>query len=133
MRRRSHRTPDLITRINVTPIIDVALVLVVILLVTAPMLSVADLAVALPKAQPREVEDHDNVSTACAISGELAVDRDRVPREHLVEALRKALTRPGNPKNVLVVIRADSGVPYGEIRELLAQARTAGARRLAVA
>ena len=38
----------IITRVNVTPIIDVALVLVIILLVTAPMLSVADLPVDLP-------------------------------------------------------------------------------------
>jgi biopolymer transport protein ExbD len=44
----------LITKVNVTPIIDVALVLVIILLVTAPMLSVADLPVNLPQAQTRE-------------------------------------------------------------------------------
>ena len=44
----------MITKINVTPIIDVALVLVIILLVTAPMLSIADLPVDLPQARTRE-------------------------------------------------------------------------------
>src|SRR5881409_2985969 len=132
MRRRIAPRQELITKINVTPIIDVALVLVTILLVTAPMLSVADLAVDLPKAHTREAEDERNVSITRTVDGEVAVDRERVPRERLVETLRAALARPGNA-GVLVVIRADSGVPYGEIRSLLGDARAAGARRLAVA
>ncbi len=132
MRRRPSRDNHLITKINVTPIIDVALVLVTILLVTAPMLSIADLPVDLPKAHTREAEDERNVSITRAVDGAVAVDRERVPRERLVEVLRAALARPGNA-GVLVVIRADSGVPYGEIRSLLGDARAAGARRLAVA
>jgi len=132
MRRRVRRDGELITRINVTPIIDVALVLVTILLVTAPMMSVADLPVNLPKAQTREAEDERNVSITRSVAGELAVDRTRVTREQLGVALRAALARPGNDR-VLVVVRADSGVPYGEIRDLLGEARKAGARRIAVA
>ena len=132
MRRRSSRSQDLITRVNVTPIIDVALVLVTILLVTAPMLSVADLPVDLPRAHTREAEDEANVSITCALNGDLAVDRERVTHERLVATLKSALKRPGN-SNVLVVIRADAGVPYGQIRTLLAEARAAGAHRLAVA
>ncbi len=132
MRRRASRDNHLITKVNVVPIIDVSLVLVTILLVTAPMLSIADLPVDLPKAHTREAEDQRNVSITRAIDGEVAVDRERVPRERLVETLRAALARPGNA-GVLVVIRADAGVPYGEIRSLLGDARAAGARRLAVA
>ena len=132
MRRRPSRDNHLITKINVTPIIDVALVLVTILLVTAPMLSTADLPVDLPKAHTREAEDERNVSVTRAVDGAVAVDRERVARERLVEVLRAALARPGNA-DVLVVIRADSGVPYGEIRSLLGDARAAGAQRLAVA
>jgi len=132
MRRRASRDNHLITKVNVVPIIDVSLVLVTILLVTAPMLSIADLPVDLPKAHTREAEDERNVSITRAIDGEVAVDRERVPRERLVETLRAALARPGNA-GVLVVIRADAGVPYGEIRSLLGDARAAGAQRLAVA
>ena len=57
MIRRAVPHPEAITRVNVTPIIDVALVLVIILLVTAPMMSVADLPVDLPSARTREAED----------------------------------------------------------------------------
>jgi biopolymer transport protein ExbD len=131
--RHRHVTPsDLITRINVTPIIDVALVLVTILLVTAPMLTVADLSVDLPRAHTRGAEDERNVSITRTVNGDLALDRQRIAREQLRAALAAVLARPGNA-NVLVVIRADTGVPYGEIRRLLADARAAGAHRLAVA
>ena len=56
MRRHAAKT-DLITKVNVTPIIDVALVLVIILLVTAPMMSVSYLPVRLPESRTREAED----------------------------------------------------------------------------
>lgn len=132
MRRRTSVPSDLITRINVTPIIDVALVLVTILLVTAPMMTAADLPVNLPQAHTREAEDERNVSITRTAAGALAVDRQHVTPGELRSTLRAVLARPGN-HDVLVVVRADSGIPYGEIRTLLAEARAAGARRLAVA
>jgi len=132
MRRRSAASSDLITKINVTPIIDVALVLVTILLVTAPMLSIADLPVNLPEAHTRGAEDERNISITRAANGDLAIDRKRVTAEALRAVLSSMLERAEN-QNVLVVIRADTSVPYGEIRTLLAEARAAGAQRLAVA
>lgn len=132
MRRRAAASSDLITRINVTPIIDVALVLVTILLVTAPMLTAADMPVNLPQAHTRGAEDQRNVSITRAVNGDLAVDREHVMPGQLRATLAAMLARPGN-HDVLVVVRADSSIPYGEIRALLAEARAAGARRLAVA
>ena len=132
MRRRPQQSVELITKVNVTPIIDVALVLVTILLVTAPMLSIADLPVNLPKAHTREAEDERNVSITRGANGDLAVDDHAVGAAGLQAAIRARLDAPGNDK-VLVVIRADSSTPYGEVRKLLAEARAAGAQRLAVA
>ena len=132
MRRRFAPRPELITRVNVTPIIDVALVLVIILLVTAPMLSVADLPVNLPQAHTREAEDERNVSVTLSSGGHVAVDDEVVDRSRLRRRLAERLHEPGN-ENVLVVVRADSGAPYSAVRELLADARAAGARRLAIA
>jgi len=131
-RRRTVTEPTLITRINVTPIIDVALVLVIILLVTAPLLSVADLPVNLPQARTREAEDERNVSVTLASDGSLAVDDDTVAPAELRARLAERLARPGD-QNVLVVIRADSTTPYARVRALLDDARQAGARRLAIA
>ena len=132
MRRRPQPQGELITKVNVTPIIDVALVLVTILLVTAPMLSIADLPVNLPMAHTREAEDERNVSITRASNGDLAVDDQAVGAAGLQAALRARLEAPGNDK-VLVVIRADASTPYRDVRLLLAEARAAGAKRLAVA
>lgn len=131
MRTRSPNT-DLITKVNVTPIIDVALVLVIILLVTAPMMSVADLPVDLPEARTREAEDQRNVSITVAASGMMAVDETGVAAGGLREALARRLAEPGN-EDVLVVVRADRGVPFETVRHTLEDARAAGAKRLALA
>ncbi len=121
-----------ITKINVTPIIDVALVLVIILLVTAPMLSVADLPVDLPAAHTRDSEDERNVSITLGVNGEVAIDREVIPPGDLHRALAARLAEPGNA-DVLVVVRADAGTAHGAVRELLSTARAAGATRLAIA
>ena len=132
MRRSPALDPEPITKVNVTPIIDVALVLVIILLVTAPLMSVADLPVNLPKASTREAEDERNVSVTLGANGVLAVDEQRVSRELLRNVLSERLADPRN-ENVLVVLRADSNAPYAEVEHLLGEARAAGARRLAIA
>ncbi|HKA25116.1 MAG TPA: biopolymer transporter ExbD [Candidatus Eisenbacteria bacterium] len=133
MRRRVTASSDLITRVNVTPIIDVALVLVIILLVTAPLLSVADVPVDLPQATTREAEDERNISITLGTHGELAVDETRVASEDLLtQAVRARLEKEGN-NDVLVVVRADSGAPYASVRDVLEKARAAGATRLAIA
>ncbi len=123
---------DLITRINVTPIIDVALVLVIILLVTAPMLSVADLEVNLPPARTRDAEDQRNVSITLGPDGEVAIDRDFITPELLRVTLAARLAEPGNA-DVLVVVRADSAASHAAVEKLLTEARAAGATHLAVA
>jgi biopolymer transport protein ExbD len=132
MKRRSVTQSEPITKINVTPIIDVALVLVIILMVTAPMLSVADLPVSLPEARTREAEDQRNLSITLASDGSMAVDNEMVPPGGLGTILARRLAEPGN-HDVLVIVRADSNTPYANLREVLDQARAAGAARLAIA
>lgn len=132
MRRRQPGYHVLITKVNVTPIIDVALVLVIILLVTAPLLSVADLPVDLPQARTREAEDERNVSITLSTTGALAVDEEVITRDMLQAALRARLAKAGN-EDVLVVVRADTESPYVSVRELLEEARAAGAKRIAIA
>lgn len=132
MMRRRQPWSEMITRPNMTPLIDVALVLVIILLVTAPMLSVADLPVNLPQAMTREAENERNVSITLGADGRLAVDDQVVDDQVLEAALRARLAEPGN-HDVLVVVRADSGAPFARVRDLLERARAAGATRIAIA
>ena len=130
--RLSGERHGLIAKINVVPLIDVCLVLVIILLVTAPMMVQSDLPVDLPQARTREAEDERNVSITLASNGDLAVDDVLVSRETLGPTLQSRLSEKGNDE-VLVVVRADSNAPYVAVRELLDQARAAGAQRVAIA
>src|SRR5262249_58617588 len=88
--------PEPITKVNVTPIIDVALVLVIIRLVTAPMMSVSDLPVNLPQAKTREAEDQRNVCITISSTGQLAVDDTTVGPEGLKPSLERPPAEPGN-------------------------------------
>ena len=118
--------------INLTPIIDVALVLVIILLITAPMLALADLDVELPAAVTRDAEDEVKINITLSMDGEMAINEHIIGRERFGRTL-KTLLSSGNNKNVLVVLRADTDVPYSSIQAILGEARAAGARRLAIA
>ena len=132
MRRTVTPSQEIIAKVNVVPIIDVSLVLVIILLVTAPLLTVADLPVDLPQARTREAEDERNVSVTLGSNGTLALDDKAVARETLRAALAARLSQPGN-EGVLVVVRADSGAPYGTVRGLLEDVKAAGATHIAIA
>ena len=132
MRRSRDASAEIITKVNVTPIIDVALVLVIILLVTAPMHTVADMQVNLPAARSRGADEDRNVSITLGTHGELAVDRQVVTAATLRPVLSARLAQPGN-EDVVVVVRADTGAPYTSVGHLLEEARAAGAHRLAIA
>lgn len=132
--KRTHNRGGMPLRavINVTPIIDVALTLVIILLITAPMLALSDLEVELPAAVTRGTEEDVKINVTLSRTGELAVNELVVGRGSFGRTLSGLLSRPGN-KDVLVVLRADAEVPYATIRSVLGEAREAGARRMAIA
>jgi len=120
-----------IARINVMPIIDVALVLVVILLITAPLTTVRDLELTLPEAQTRGAEDELRVSITLGENGLIAVDEDLVALSNLGRELTRRIEE--TERDVLVVVRADSDSHYETVQEILREARSAGAHRLAIA
>ena len=126
-------TAPMMTRINVTPIIDVALVLVIILLITAPMLSVADLEVELPAAHSRDVEDQGFISITVSESGEIAIDEQILAGiDNIRPALRRRIEQQEGDKAV-VVVRADAGLPHSLVRQVLEEARLGGADQLGIA
>jgi biopolymer transport protein ExbD len=123
---------EIMAKVNVVPIIDVSLVLVIILLVTAPLLTQADLPINLPQAHTREAEDERNVSVTMGSNGGYAVDDRVIQPQQLKMAVAAKLAQPGN-QDVLVVVRADSGLPYSAVEKVLTEVRDAGAKRIAIA
>jgi biopolymer transport protein ExbD len=120
------------TRINVTPIIDVALVLVIILLITAPMITALSMEIDLPQAKTRSIEDEVRLSITLGRHGELAVDEEEVAPDGLLEVLVRKISQASD-KNILVIVRADATIAHGTVKQIINDARTAGATRIAVA
>lgn len=130
--RRSLLPPSNNTaKVNVVPIIDVALVLVVILLITAPVLTVRDMGITLPEARSKSPSDELKVSITISKDGQVAVDEDIVPPEGLVAAVGRRIADTN--EDVLVVVRADQTMSYATVAEIIRDARAAGAKRLAIA
>ncbi len=133
MRQPLVNASPMMTRINVTPIIDVALVLVIILLITAPMMSASDLDIELPAAHSREDKDQRSISITLGTAGEIAVDEQLISG---VDQLRFALAsriEQQESDTAVVIIRADAGLPHGLVRQVLEQARLGGATQLGIA
>lgn len=113
--------------INVTPLVDVMLVLVVILILTAPLLA-SSLRLDLPHsdaAQP--VQSHRSVSLALDTAGQIYLNE--APLTELAAAQRLHELAQEDPQ-MEVQLRADARVPYGRVVELLGLAQKAGLSRI---
>jgi biopolymer transport protein ExbD len=112
-----------IHEINVTPFIDVILVLLIIFMIAAPLATV-DISVDLPAANAERTPRPDKplfVTLKQDLS--LSIDNDTVARTALAAALDRATS---NDKEQRVFLRADKTVPYGELMTLMNDLRSAG-------
>jgi biopolymer transport protein ExbD len=123
----------LMTRINVTPIIDVALVLVIILLITAPMLSVADVELELPAAHSRDAEQPSYVTITVGRDGEIAVDDRVLGSAREIPAVIAGRLAEAPEQKGMVVVRADAGLPHALVQDVISRAKRGGATRLGLA
>lgn len=133
MRTRREPPAAPLAKINVTPIIDVALVLVIILLVTGPMMSLSELPVDLPGAHARDTERPDFISLTLAKDGRLALDDQPLAGlDEVAPRLRERLAARRD-QDRLVVVRADATLPHATVSRLLDAARAGGARNVGIA
>ncbi len=117
-----------IADINVTPLVDVMLVLVVILLVTAPLLASA-IRLDLPQAEATRPSDAPRfVTVSVDAQGQVFVDDAPVPEGGLPQRLAEVAR--ANPEAELR-LRADQSVPYGRVVEVMGHAQQAGLNRIA--
>ncbi len=113
--------------INMTPLIDVMLVLLVIFIITAPLLA-PSLRLDLPQAESATVgEATDFVTLAIDAGGTLYWGEQPLPADVLAQRLAEAGRL--NPR-LEVQLRADRGVPYGRVAELIALVQQAGLTRV---
>nr|WP_310735037.1 biopolymer transporter ExbD [Azohydromonas aeria] len=113
--------------INMTPLIDVMLVLLVIFIVTAPLLT-SRLRLDLPQAEGPPGADVPALALALDAQGRRYLDEQPVDDEAaLKERLAQAAKREPQPE---VQLRADRAVPYGRVAELLALVQGSGLTRI---
>ena len=117
----------MMSEINVTPLVDVMLVLLVVFIITAPLLAPQSLKINLPKTDAVQQNDKlQKVSLVVDIQGNIELDRQRVDDRGLAVTLHQ---RAADPQFQLQ-IKADSAVPYGRVAELMALAQRAGVSKL---
>ncbi|MBL0224616.1 MAG: protein TolR [Geobacteraceae bacterium] len=113
--------------INVTPLVDVMLVLLVIFMVTAPMMQ-QGVQVNLPKANTKAMTPQDEaVVVSVDKSGKVFINKDEVPAPELQNRL---MVMFASREKKEVFLKADAGVPYGEVVRAMADIKGAGIERL---
>jgi biopolymer transport protein TolR len=112
--------------INVTPLVDVVLVLLIIFMVTAPFLQ-GGLEIDLPRVASHGLDVREGLIVSVRNDRAIAVGNNIVPSPQFEAALKRAgaSRRP-------VFLKADRGVPYGYIVELIARMRRSGVSQLGI-
>jgi len=124
-----------ITAINVTPLVDVSLVLVIIFMVTAPIMQVSSsLPVNLPAAATVEKRETVNSTVTLTSDGKVEVTGDKLDVITNFDGLEPPLKRliDAHPDR-LVIVRADKGSMHGDVVRILSTVKRLGATRMAVA
>ncbi|EQA35794.1 transport energizing protein, ExbD/TolR family [Leptospira inadai serovar Lyme str. 10] len=115
--------------INITPMVDVILVLLVIFMVTANFLKKESININLPKVQAADPNVAQSVQVALTKDGKIVLEGSETTPEKLgAQLARDSKIRP----NMRLTLSADSSLPYGKIAETMGVIRRAGVTKIAL-
>ena len=124
---------ELVTGINVTPLVDVVLVLLVIFLMTAPVIYQSAIKVQLPKAKSGQQNDKTPFSFTINRAGSLLWDKNTIEWSALGPMLSQRLSKMGDQAaEQTAIISADESTPHGQVIKLMDALRQAGIVRFAM-
>jgi biopolymer transport protein TolR len=121
-RRARRRSARPMSEINVTPMVDVMLVLLIIFMVTAPMLTVG-VPIDLPKTAAQPLTGKEPLTVSLDPDGKVFIQDTEIPLDQLAPKL-VAITNSGY--NEIVFVRADRRTNYGQVMRVLGKIKAAG-------
>jgi len=130
--RRHGRRRVPMAEINVTPLVDVMLVLLIIFMVTAPLL-VAGVPVDLPESRAGALDQQaEPVQVSIDGQGQLTIDETPVTDAQLPAQLARIAAEPQPEEGRRIYLRADKGLDYGRVMRVMGELNRAGLNRVAL-
>ena len=129
---RRGRRSAVMAEINVTPMVDVMLVLLIIFMVSAPLLTVG-VPLDLPQTQAKSLENNDKTPVQLSVdtAGKVFINDTEVAMSELIPKL-KAITEARGGMDERIYMRADKKADYGTVARVMGQLSGAGFKRLAL-
>jgi len=129
--RRRHRRRTVMSEINVTPMVDVMLVLLIIFMVSAPLLTVG-VPIDLPRTQAKSLDqDREPLTVSVNGKGEVYLQNSEIKVDDLVAKLQ-AITGARGGLDERIYVRGDRSVDYGTVMRVMGRLSAAGFHRVAL-
>ena len=130
--KRRHRRRPVMAEINVTPMVDVMLVLLIIFMVSAPLLTVG-VPIDLPQTQAASLDQADKEPLAISVNtkGQVFLQDSEVKLDELVTKL-KAITAARGGNDERIYVRGDKTVDYGTVMRVMGRLSQAGFKKVAL-
>ncbi|MFZ0066937.1 MAG: protein TolR [Pseudolabrys sp.] len=129
--RRKHHRRRVMSEINVTPMVDVMLVLLIIFMVSAPLLTVG-VPIDLPQSQAKTIEqDKEPLTVSVNDKGQIFLQNSEITVEDLVPKMQAVAQARGGTE-ARVYVRGDKKVDYGTMMQVMGRLSSAGFHRVAL-
>ncbi|HEY2242836.1 MAG: protein TolR [Xanthobacteraceae bacterium] len=130
--RSKRRRRPVMSEINVTPFVDVMLVLLIVFMVSAPLLTVG-VPIDLPQSQAKALEQNNEPLTISVNNeSQLFLQNDEIKLDDLLPKLQAIIGARGGTSNDLIYIRGDRTVAYGMMMRVMGRISGAGYHRIAL-
>ena len=127
--KKNYHSRRSISEINVTPFVDVMLVLLIIFMVTAPLLT-AGIKINLPEsASVLKNEKNDPVTVSMNSKGEIYIQKKKISPDDLI---KKLIALKGQNKDLKIYIKGDKNLNYGKIMDLMSFINKSGFKKVAL-
>ena len=129
--KRKHHRQRVMSEINVTPMVDVMLVLLIIFMVSAPLLTVG-VPIDLPQSQAKSLEqDKEPLTVSVNEKGQIFLQNSEIAADDLI-AKMEAVAQARGGKDARVYVRGDKRVDYGTMMKVMGRLSSAGFNRVAL-